>query len=284
MMEDATMKQQKDQICLVKNFLTGKCHLRDINGRRLTSNFRIVNTVDLGGFVELATDKGTYIYNKNYRRLLYKDTESKQAGRIECITDNVYAISCYNGNEGRCKLYSPNGERLTQEIFAMVYGLPNGLIGLQTISEEWGIADENLEWIIEPRYEDLVDYPDLFICYHKNHEATDLIKFNGKEIEYVQYLVGSFQKEITPNHYLVRLNEKFGVVSPGGNVIIPIIYDSIKKISNYFVVELNDNYGLVDMDGNVVKECKYFRIIQVNDGIIRAILREVKVTIEDIPV
>lgn len=279
------MKKQKNQIVLVKNRLTGKCHLRDINGRRLTTNFKVEHTYEIDKFVKLSTDKGTFIYNKNHSRVLYKDTESKQDGHLECITDNVYAISYNNGNEGRCKLYSPNGERLTQEIFAMVYGLPNGLIGLQTISEEWGIAAENLDWIIEPKYEDFVDFDnDVVVGYYKNHEATDLVKFNGKEIEYVQYLAGCFQREITPNHYLVALNKKFGVVSADGNVIIPIIYDSIRQIGNYFVVELNDKYGFMDMNGNVVRECKYTRLERVKDGVITAVIREVTETIEEIPV
>jgi len=139
-----------------------------------------------------------------------------------------YGIKNNNGIE----IIKPNYDRIED-----ISGISSGYVFAVQLNEKWGVIDENECWIIQPKY----DY---------------ILQIDKFDHEYLS----------------VKLNEKWGVIDYEDNEICPIIYDQIlteNALENdiygaHFVVKINDKWGIIDTKSNWLYE-PYFDKITIND-------------------
>lgn len=260
------MNKNNTKLTLVKSKFTSKCWLENSKGKRITPKFLVLTENHIDEFVKLRTSIGIIIYNRYNEQVLYKDIDGFLHGNVSKLTDTLYCIDYYLDEVGNsCQLYSPQGEEIViNGIFTQAWNIGNGFIAMHDFFDGWGILDENLNWLVEPRYEEVAGLDNYGLIVALNQSTTDIIKIEKAKEAKIVTVSGSYVMTLSSDYVLVSLNKKFGVVDITGKEIIPIIYDSIQKVGNgeikYFIVKREKNYGLFDKDGNVIRECEYCRM------------------------
>ena len=80
------------------------------------------------------------------------------------------------------------------------------------------------------------------IGYYIDCQGTYL--FN-KQFDYVSSFAGKYAR--------VKENGKWGVINSSGVMVVPCIYDGVRRLSNgYTIVENNDKHGFLDYKGEIV--------------------------------
>ena len=129
--------------------------------------------------------------------------------------------------------------------------------------EKWGFVDANDNWVIQPIYESTYWYEkwNLGIFRNKFGGPEGLLDSSGKVIFPIGKYKGYYYSRncIT----LTDMNEKKGVATLSGDVIIPCQYEEIYIDKNgYIEVRSNGLHGLWNQGGHELIPCKYDWILQ----------------------
>lgn len=72
---------------------------------------------------------------------------------------------------------------------------------------------------------------------------------------------------VSPNRFIVCLNQKQGIVDKSGNIILPISYESITQLGQLlFQISLNGKRGVVDKEAELIIPVEYDEISRTSSG------------------
>lgn len=157
-------------------------------------------------------------------------------------------------------IYLPNKEKINEEVEdkSIIYSLieENG---------KYGVKNQNNETIIQIEYEKIIipnEHRDVFFCY--NGEQKTILDKNNKTIfeEYDNVdlikLSNISENVYEKNALIYQKNEKFGLLSITGNIILEAKYDEIYSLGykeNELIVKENNKYMIYDTNGkNLIKD------------------------------
>ena len=157
-------------------------------------------------------------------------------------------------------IYLPNKDKINEEVEdkSIIYSLieENG---------KYGVKDQNDEIIVQIQYEKIIipnEHRDVFFCY--NGEQKTILDKNNKTIceEYDNVdlikLSNISENVYEKNALIYQKNEKFGLLSITGNIILEAKYDEIYSLGykeNEIIVKENNKYMIYDTNGkNLIKD------------------------------
>ena len=157
-------------------------------------------------------------------------------------------------------IYLPNKDKINEEVEdkSIIYSLieENG---------KYGVKDQNDEIIVQIQYENIIipnEHRDVFFCY--NGEQKTILDKNNKTIfeEYDNVdlikLSNISENVYEKNALIYQKNEKFGLLSITGNIILEAKYDEIYSLGykeNEIIVKENNKYMIYDTNGkNLIKD------------------------------
>ena len=157
-------------------------------------------------------------------------------------------------------IYLPNKDKINEEVEdkSIIYSLieENG---------KYGVKDQNDEIIVQIQYEKIIipnEHRDVFFCY--NGEQKTILDKNNKTIfeEYDNVdlikLSNISENVYEKNDLIYQKNEKFGLLSITGNIILEAKYDEIYSLGykeNEIIVKENNKYMIYDTNGkNLIKD------------------------------
>ena len=157
-------------------------------------------------------------------------------------------------------IYLPNKDKINEEVEdkSIIYSLieENG---------KYGVKDQNDEIIVQIQYENIIiphEHRDVFFCY--NGEQETILDKNNKTIfeEYDNVdlikLSNISENVYEKNALIYQKNEKFGLLSITGNIILEAKYDEIYSLGykeNELIVKENNKYMIYDTNGkNLIKD------------------------------
>lgn len=157
-------------------------------------------------------------------------------------------------------IYLPNKDKINEEVEdkSIIYSLieENG---------KYGVKNQNDEIIVQIQYENIIipnEHRDVFFCY--NGEQKTILDKNNKTIfeEYDNVdlikLSNISENVYEKNALIYQKNEKFGLLSITGNIILEAKYDEIYSLGykeNEIIVKENNKYMIYDTNGkNLIKD------------------------------
>ena len=157
-------------------------------------------------------------------------------------------------------IYLPNKDKINEEVEdkSIIYSLieENG---------KYGVKNQNDEIIVQIQYEKIIipnEHRDVFFCY--NGEQKTILDKNNKTIfeEYDNVdlikLSNISENVYEKNALIYQKNEKFGLLSITGNIILEAKYDEIYSLGykeNEIIVKENNKYMIYDTNGkNLIKD------------------------------
>ena len=157
-------------------------------------------------------------------------------------------------------IYLPNKEKINEEVEdkSIIYSLieENG---------KYGVKNQNNETIIQIEYEKIIipnEHRDVFFCY--NGVQKEILNKSNTEIfdEYDNVDVISLnnisEDAYEKNALIYKKNDKYGLLSITGNVILEAKYDEIYSLGykeNELIVKENNKYMIYDTNGkNLIKD------------------------------
>ena len=157
-------------------------------------------------------------------------------------------------------IYLPNKDKINEEVEdkSIIYSLieENG---------KYGVKDQNDEIIVQIQYQKIIipnEHRDVFFCY--NGEQKTILDKNNKTIfeEYDNVdlikLSNISENVYEKNALIYQKNEKFGLLSITGNIILEAKYDEIYSLGykeNEIIVKENNKYMIYDTNGkNLIKD------------------------------
>ena len=157
-------------------------------------------------------------------------------------------------------IYLPNKDKINEEVEdkSIIYSLieENG---------KYGVKNQNDEIIVQIQYENIIipnEHRDVFFCY--NGEQETILDKNNKTIfeEYDNVdlikLSNISENVYEKNALIYQKNEKFGLLSITGNIILEAKYDEIYSLGykeNEIIVKENNKYMIYDTNGkNLIKD------------------------------
>ena len=157
-------------------------------------------------------------------------------------------------------IYLPNKEKINEEVEdkSIIYSLieENG---------KYGVKNQNNETIIQIEYEKIIipnEHRDVFFCY--NGEQKKILNKSNTEIfdEYDNVDIISLnnisEDVYEKNALIYKKNDKYGLLSITGNVILEAKYDEIYSLGykeNELIVKENNKYMIYDTKGkNLIKD------------------------------
>lgn len=103
-------------------------------------------------------------------------------------------------------------------------------------------------------------FEDHFLTPKKKKELWGF--FDGRK-KVVDYQYSDYKKDSKSNCFLVKKEDKWGILSNLGEVLLPITYDSLSLYGapdSNFIALKNDLYGIIDIKGNPVLPFEYENI------------------------
>jgi len=142
---------------------------------------------------------------------------------------------------------------------------------------KWGVFAYDLKELIPFEFDGINLYNNFIIVQKGKYKG--LYDYNGKEIfAPTQYY---YINPVNENVYIVSKDNKEGIISDTGKVIVDCLYSNIKDIGEECLAVQNElkngkgkleyKWGIVSYDGTLVSECKYGAVDQFVKGI--AIIR-----------
>lgn len=116
---------------------------------------------------------------------------------------------------------------------------------------KWGIVDSENRVIIPFEYEYMCktyyNHREGNFCVVQKNGKLGTIDLNNETIIPFEYDAMSGWCEHGPEGHYVSKDEKFGLITPTGELIIPVIYDGIFRYSsNYFVAKKGAKCGVIN--------------------------------------
>ena len=148
-------------------------------------------------------------------------------------------------------IYLPNKDKINEEV--------------EEENGKYGVKNQNDEIIVQIQYENIIipnEHRDVFFCY--NGEQKTILDKNNKTIfeEYDNVdlikLSNISENVYEKNALIYQKNEKFGLLSITGNIILEAKYDEIYSLGykeNEIIVKENNKYMIYDTNGkNLIKD------------------------------
>lgn len=262
------MENTVSKVRLVKRFFLGRFCLKTGKGKRLTAWFKSYDETVVGDFVKLETDIGVFVYHKNNQTLMYEKYDEDEEVYVDKLTEDLYymKVDC-SGYTSLIQFYRSNGAIVNMSMLEDVCAIGNNLIAAKEFLGKWGILDKDLNWIVHPTYEDIFEFVNRHAHgYISETDTTDLISLDKNGNISIVNVDGYCVQLPTPELIVVSKNKKYGVYNTNGEKILDIVYDKIRFEGNHFVIRINDLFGLADITGKVLRECKYDRIWKTENG------------------
>lgn len=217
---------QKDSSYFLYNSKTGK---------KDTLPFKMVSLTGENGVLQVNDDKGAGLFDP-------------VAGVIAAGFENIYSFHDHIAiaqKQGKLGGINAQGHTVVPCIYAHISDFSNGLAVVQKDDERYGVIDSTGREIIPIEYDkpegllNASDYilDDAILLFKESPDAGYLLKGfarkDGKVIVPPQYEI--MWKDENASRFLVRKNEKFGVLAADGTWLIPAIYDDARanKINSY---------------------------------------------------
>lgn len=149
---------------------------------------------------------------------------------------------------------------------------------------KWGVINSKGEYVLEPKYDNMITIPnaskDIFVIQENvdlekgtftskaiNSKETTL--FNGYEnVEPVQRIDKSNVVSYDDNVFKVSRDGKYGLINASGVELLDCVYDSItpiKYIKNSFETIKDGKKGVVDNSGNIIIDNLYTEVSALTD-------------------
>ena len=113
-------------------------------------------------------------------------------------------------------------------------------------NDHYGAIDQFGQIILEPKFEQLGDFKNGFAYYQADGKYGFISKLgvvHKAEYEWIS----DFD---TNHHAIIKLNNKYGIISADGNVILPAQYNQIIKVNNsIYIIVINSTYGFFNAEG-----------------------------------
>lgn len=147
----------------------------------------------------------------------------------------------------------------------------------------YGFRNMRGDWVIPPQYDNVKPFNGNYYIVNKNEKYSiiddfakiilpseyDFLGFLNNEDEQFQdyaranallYLHNiSLKNQDIPLKY--RLGGKYGVIDYKGQILLPPLYDNVRKIQgDTFEIRVGKKWGLVDSRGRVIVQPKYYRV------------------------
>ena len=182
------------------------------------------------------------------------------------------------------QLYKADGTDINMSALEDICHIGNGLIVAKEFCGKWGILDKDLNWKVEPIYEDIYEFCNGFAkgLISENH-TTDLISVDQNGELHIINVDGYAVDHLTPYAIRTTKNKKCGVCNTKGERILDIVYEDINVLRNCFILKKGNLYGIADMTGKILHECKYFQIWKTETGF-KLVTRQIIDTEQDITV
>ncbi len=275
---------------LVKSKFSKWHWLVDDNGKRITKKF--VKHLDY----EYGPIKCLMMAYKNDSQIGYlvitpdRYFYSEERPFINDVNKKYYSVSTGVDDKQINLTYNKEGKLIGDDMYIYLYLEQEGMCAVQ-INDKSGFTDENLNWIIEPKFLSIktfflhnraiveIDKDKCVIIDKKGNYIGE--PFECHETAYIPdiemlFKVGIITSKST-NGYSSKdedLSEYWGIMDLDGNVIIPTKYHEIEKTGNYYVLKRNGKYGLADSEGKTILECIYPEIVELDD---KFVVSEMKV-------
>lgn len=255
------------ELRLVNGKFTKKSWLETADGERVTRKFKLLSQRTVGPYVFIGTELECIVYHVNKNHLLYS-TKEYTAYNICQIAPDIFSIILRDKMGYRHTiLYNGKGVVISREI-SDIEPIANGLIKAKK-GDLWGYVDEKLSWVISPRWRYASDFNKFGYAEVSNEGNYNAIinKTGDVLLESSEY--GKMQC-ISENLIIVGKYHytSNGVIDIKGNVIIPMQYSHVEFKSGHFIVKNNNKFGLMDTKGNTIFECIYPEIIETPDKFI----------------
>lgn len=257
--------ESRDYKCtkLVNSKYSNKSWIVNSKGERISEKFKVKCELQYGPYITVNTDKGKCIYHKDQDGIVFWSNSSEVY--LRKISEKLYALSWYSQNttEPFIRIYDDRGKVVHREV-AGVNSLHNGLIAVK-MNEYWGFMDENGTVVIPPTWAEVENF---------NDYGYSIVRFKeGRRIAVIDksgsYVLGpsdySKLEFISEDLIIAVKDNKKGLITLKGKVIIPCDYDDIYVREDYYIVYIKPKYGLFDAEGNVIFECIYPEIIETPD-------------------
>lgn len=130
-------------------------------------------------------------------------------------------------------------------------------VAIVAINKKYGAIDTQGHIVVELKYDSIRYISGASLCVELNGKY-DILNLRGKKLN-----DSSFDEVLLRDSPIVRTNNKYGLISKYGQIIIPTEYDNIEYISkNYYKVTLNNLYGIIDTNNTLILPVKYESIWQ----------------------
>ena len=238
------------------------------NGERCSAYFRVIRQKRCGYFIKIATSNGQYVFNEYNGRIHYIDPGNLF---VTQVAEHTYCVAREEvANEYICEFYTATGQQiLTGYSELKSYEIPK-LSMLRHIVLQvdglWGFFDDDMNVLIEPKYNYVEKFNELCIYLVKTPEGTaELLDDELKKIADVDpdYKYNPIEDE--RRFIRQQYGTDKGLIDLTGKQIVPCSYSYIWIKGDVIEVERNNKYGLYTADGKVVLECIYPEIIELED-------------------
>lgn len=168
---------------------------------------------------------------------------------IPCQYNSIESLDAYgwmqlwktDGEEEYYGVGSADGDIFISNKYEYVMNIADsGLFIVENANSQYGVMDQDQNWVIEPIYDNLYTIED---------EDSKVSQVNG---EYV---------------LVARSEEQFGIINTDEEVLVPFIYSEISNFEQNGQIEVADMdwyYGKITLDGEEVMPCQYERLDSYN--------------------
>lgn len=148
------------------------------------------------------------------------------------------------------------GKEIVPPKYDFVWAFQDGL-GLVKQNDKYGFVDKAGELVIPIQYEDAHSFNGGFAVVKKGGEVNFINKAGKVPFDNVFALIDG-----KAGLFIVKQNNKYGLLNTKGQFILPLEYDDIENFdrNNLFKVKQNGRYGIVDKTGKVVMPVQYLEM------------------------
>lgn len=146
------------------------------------------------------------------------------------------------------------GNVILEANYRSIHGPFNGSSPLVPVNDwgdnRWGFVNHDGVWVFPPMYRQVTNFVEGFACGVKRDGTIDILSFDGRVVETIAGdECGEFGDDLIP----VRRGSNWGVVDPGGEIVVPFDYQYIQAFRHGYAAAVTDGYfGIIDTDGQSV--------------------------------
>lgn len=129
------------------------------------------------------------------------------------------------------------------------------------VNGKWGVIDEEGEFSIEPKYDD-INYTGYNVIPFKSGNDWGYVDIDGSELPGRHEACEAYLQGTAA----VQQDGKYGLVDVTNEIRVEPIYDELERIINteFCIVKKDDKFGLIDRQGQIVIPLDYDNVETVN--------------------